>query len=59
MISLRSAAVLMDFPTALRETYAHMQRALRLTGRAPWRLVVVISHLVCDAHAQGRGGVAL
>jgi len=51
-MNLEPSTNLMDFPAALRETYAHMQRALRLTGRAPWKLEMVISHLESDAQTQ-------
>ena len=39
------STTIMDFPNALRQTYAHLQRALRLAGAAPWRLETVIAHL--------------
>jgi len=44
---------LMDFPTALRETFAHMQRAFRLSGSAgPWRLETLVGHLESELAAQ-------
>jgi len=38
-------ATIMDFPIALRETYAHMQRALRLSTSPPWRLEALIGRM--------------
>ena len=43
---------LMDFPTALRETHVHMQRALRQCGAAPWRLETLIAHLEKETAPQ-------
>ena len=56
-MNLDPATNLMDFPTALRETYAHMQRSLRAAaswsgGGAPWRLDSVITPLENDAPPQ-------
>ena len=46
------ARTLMDFPLALRETFAHLQRAVRLMGGAPWRLERLIGYLEDETPPQ-------
>lgn len=49
MCAEQASVTIMDFPTALRETFAHFQRALKLAGSGPWRLETLVGHLEDDA----------
>jgi hypothetical protein len=52
MIVADPKRTILEFPAALRMTYAHMQRALATLGLPPWRFQHVESALASEADEE-------